>query len=95
MDTNKYRNKRTNPYLGGALSKAQVCEFLHKYNRPDERRCISCPGKFISEGAHNRKCPRCKARQKLNEKNQIRFDTPVHKTSGKYKPCHHFRGEID
>ena len=82
-------------YLNNTLSKSEVDEFLHKYNRPDERGCVSCSGKFQSEGAHNRKCPRCKARLKLNENNQIKFDMPVHRMSGKFKPCHHFRGEID
>ena len=75
-------------YLNDTLSKSEVQEFLHKYNRPDERKCISCPSKFKSEGAHNRKCPKCKAKQKL-------FDRLVHKMSGKFRSCNHFIGEID
>ena len=82
-------------YLDSTLSKSEVAEFLHKYNRPDERRCIWCRRIFDSEGAHNRKCPGCKAHQKLNENNQIRFDMPVHKMSGKFRPHHHFCGEIE
>ena len=82
-------------YLNSTLNKSEVQEFLHKYNRPGERGCVLCPGKFKSEGAHNRKCPKCKAHQKLNENNQIKFDMPVHKMSGKFKPHHHFVGEIE
>lgn len=30
--------------------------------RPRERACLRCGGAFLSEGFHNRMCPRCRSR---------------------------------
>ena len=98
MDTNKYRKKSggyRQGYLRSALSDHEVCEFLDMYNVRKERHCYVCGCNFISPGAHKRRCPACTAKYKHNEDNQIRFDMPVHKTSGKFKACHHFREEIE
>lgn len=35
-------------------------ENLLRFNKPGERRCLSCREKFPSEGAHNRYCKKCK-----------------------------------
>ena len=88
MDTNKSRKKRTNPYLGGALSDLETSEFLNKINRPGERNCLFCGKNFISKGAHNRKCKKCKQKAQLNENNSINKEPYVYRTSRVY------RGEI-
>ena len=98
MDTNKYRKKSEGyrqGYLRSALSDQEVCEFYNKYNVRKVRRCYVCGNNFVSPGSHRHRCPKCTAKHKLNEDSQIRFDMPVHKTSGKFKACHHFRGEIE
>lgn len=98
MDSNKYRKKTEGyrqGYLRSALSDREVCEFLDKYNVRKERRCYVCGCNFISPGAHIHRCPKCTAKHKLNEDNQIRFDMPVHRMSGKFRSTHHFIGEID
>ena len=98
MDTNKHRKKSEGyrqGYLRNALSDKEVGEFLSKYNNIGLKICIRCFKEFESEGAHNRICPPCKAKAKLNENNQIRFDIPVHRMSGKFRSTHHFIGEIE
>ena len=95
MDINKYRKKRTDPYLGGALSYGEVQEFLHRHNRPGERRCISCNKPFPSEGAHNRKCPTCKNKHEMRANHTVSRELIEYKSQHNYKPCHAFRGEID
>ena len=94
MDTNKYRKKTEGyrqGYLRSALSDQEVCIFLDKYNVRKERRCYACGRNFTSPGAHKRRCPKCEAKQKLNENNQINFDIAIYRMPG--KSCHHFTGE--
>ena len=96
MDTNKYRKKTEGyrqGYLRSALSNQEVLEFIDRYNVRKERRCYVCGVNFISPGAHIRRCPKCTAKQKINEDNQINFDMPTYRMSGKFKSCHHFTGE--
>ena len=72
MDTNKYRKKTEGyrqGYLRSALSNQEVLEFIDRYNVRKERRCYVCCVNFISPGAHIRRCPKCTAKQKINEDN--------------------------
>lgn len=83
-------------YLGSALTKEEANLFVAKYNKIDERVCIgACGKKFISEGAHNRKCPTCKSKESYQSDKTMSRDIPVHKYSAAFKRMNAFRGEIE
>ena len=95
MDSNQYRKKRTDPYLGGALSYGEVQEFLHRHNRPGERKCNMCDKPFQSEGAHNRRCPKCSIKVQHREDHTRTRELHEYRTTGKFRSTHHFIGEIE
>lgn len=78
MDT-KYRAQYRYTQGHGSLSDEDREAMLRRYNRPGERKCIMCEKKFWSEGAHNRKCPKCKQKEAMSRDNDITRNPIMHR----------------
>lgn len=59
MDSNKYRRGTGTKYKNSALSEGESLEFLRRINKHNERSCLMCGKRFISQGSHNRRCTKC------------------------------------
>lgn len=46
-------------HQNSALSEGESIEFLGRINGRGERSCLMCGKRFISQGSHNRRCPKC------------------------------------
>lgn len=57
-------------------------ENLLRFNKPGERRCLSCREKFPSEGAHNQYCKKCKIKygENLFSHKTYRHQTGIERT---------------
>lgn len=61
-------------YQDGSLTEEESEVFVSKYNKKAERRCISCGGKFMSPGAHIRKCKKCKEAEQSRSQHNAEFE---------------------
>ncbi len=55
-------------------------EFLGRINHQGERECLMCDKKFISNGWHNRRCPKCTIKLEYNERMSITREPLVYRT---------------
>lgn len=46
-------------HQNSSLSEGESLEFLGRINKRGERSCFMCGKRFMSQGAHNRRCPKC------------------------------------
>lgn len=81
MDTNKYRAQYRYTQGEGALTDEEREKMIARYNKPDLRNCIGleCNKKFKSEGAHNRKCPKCKQKEDISRDRDITRNPILHR----------------
>lgn len=79
MDTNKYRAQYRYTQGEGALTDEERDKLLARYNKTGKRICIKCDNKFDSEGAHNRICGKCKARESLSREQDITRNPVLHR----------------
>ena len=78
MDSNKYRRGTGTEYKNSSLTVGESLEFLGRINSRVERNCIAldCGDAFMSEGYHNRKCPKCSTRMnKSSEREPLVYRT--------------------
>ena len=80
MDSNQYRRGTGVKYKNSSLSVGESIEFLGRINRRAERKCIKCGCRFLSEGYHNRKCPKCSAREEYLERKNALQEPIVYRT---------------
>lgn len=82
MDSNKYRRGTGVKYKNSSLSVGESMEFLGRINKRGERKCISltCGQMFMSEGYHNRKCPKCSHREEYLKRMNILREPLVYRT---------------
>ncbi len=79
MDSNKYRRGTGTKYKNSSLSEGESLEFLGKINKRGERKCIAvnCGQTFMSEGYHNRKCPKCSTREAYARRMNMSREEPL------------------
>ena len=79
MDSNKYRRGTGIKYKNSSLSEGESLEFLGKINKRGERKCIAvnCGQTFMSEGYHNRKCPKCSTREAYARRMNMSREEPL------------------
>lgn len=55
-------------HQNSALSEGESIEFLGRINKRGERSCLMCGKRFVSQGSHNRRCPKCTIKLEYSER---------------------------
>ena len=82
VDSNKYRRGTGIKYKNSSLTVKESIEFLGRINKRCERNCIApnCGQTFMSEGFHNRKCPKCSHREEYLKRMNVLREPVVYRT---------------
>lgn len=94
MDSNKYRRGTGIKYKNSSLSEEKSREFLNRINKRGERSCLMCGKRFMSQGAHNRRCPKCAGKFEYAERMNKTRDPIVYRARSSGAMSTAFRAEV-